>query len=147
MPPPYIHQTIIPGFTINPGDQITGEVWYGQDNKGSRGGWISILNPANGLGKRDYFLWPPLGTSQFAGESVEWILEAPNEGVPKTSLPSFSACSFMNAIGYDQQGQPIGNPKNGLCVNISPDQGVSMYTEVQLSDGAVTIVDPRAGIF
>ena len=112
--PDYINQTNIEHMEIQPGDEVFCGVYYvTQQNRPQ--GEIIFGNTTRG----SYFiivLAPPPGAS-FSGNSVEWILEAPNTGEPGTSLPRFSPVVFSTAFG---SGSPSGSadPAKGDTTNI-----------------------------
>jgi Peptidase A4 family len=82
-----------------------------------------------------FYIAPP--GAKLDGETVEWILEAPNGGVPKTVLPQFSRVRFTNARGYGRDESAIANPKSGRSVNIS--YAGRSYTTVDLDVDMVAI--------
>jgi hypothetical protein len=69
-------------------------------------GQTSILN-----------LKPP--TVQFAANNAEWIMELPNGGWPKTSLPKFSQIQFGDAFATIPNCPSAGLPSNGLILNMT----------------------------
>jgi hypothetical protein len=110
--PPYIHQTNIPNFPVAPGDDIYCSVAY-LNNKTAGG--IFIKNVTNGK----YFsitLAPPPGAS-FSGNTAEWIVEAPDGGVPPTSLPDFTPVTFTEATCQGPNNN-TSNPEDGANFTI-----------------------------
>ncbi len=105
--PPYVFQTNIPNFAVNPGDTIFGSVQYINQQTA---GQVYLANETTG----EHFsltIAPPPGAS-FSGESIEWIMEAPDGGLPTSALPSFTPVAFTSAIGCAADGT-VGNPQNG----------------------------------
>ncbi len=131
---PYIHQTNISNFPVAPGQTIWCSVQYVGNNTA---GYLYLANGSTG----DHFsitLIPPTG-ADFSGRSAEWILEAPGDGEPTTSLPSLTPVQFTTAFACNSAGQNSLNPLNGDYVNIvDPDTGQPL-TEVVLDDDAVNI--------
>ena len=136
--PDYIFQTNIENMRIEPGDEVFAGVHY-QNGQGfvmfgnvDRGRYFSIQ------------LSPPPGAS-FSGNSVEWIVEAPNTGEPGTSLPRFTPVNFTAALGSDANGTVTADPKTGDTTNIVA-FGRSL-TSVALATDALTVDYLDAGFF
>jgi hypothetical protein len=109
--PPYIFQTNIDNMRIEPGDEVFCGVYYV-----NRQGEIIFGNVDRG----HYFsivIAPPPGAS-FSGNSAEWIMEAPNNGEPGTSIPRFTPVVFSTAFASDARNT-AGNPANGDTANIA----------------------------
>jgi Peptidase A4 family len=90
--PPYIYQTNIPNFFVQPGQMVYCCVHYINHTAGC----ISFANDATG----EHFsitLAPPPGAS-FNASSCEWIMEAPDGGEPVSSLPRFTPVIFTGGI-------------------------------------------------
>ena len=129
--PGYIFQTNIDNLEIQPGDEVFAGVHY-RDGKGlvmfgnvDRGHYFSIE------------IDPPPGASM-SGNSVEWIMEAPNTGEPGTSLPGFSPVVFSAATATPAAaGGGSGDPAKGDTINILA-YGRAL-TEVALSTDSLTI--------
>jgi hypothetical protein len=109
--PDYIFQTNIENLRIEPGDEVFAGVHY-QNGQGfvmfgnvDRGHYFSIQ------------IAPPPGAT-FNGNSVEWIVEAPNTGEPGTSLPRFSTVNFSAAYGSDGNAAATADPAKGDTTNI-----------------------------
>ena len=68
----YINQTNIANFPVNPGDTMSCAVSY----IGNTAGVINFANQTTGQ-KFSVTLAPPFGAT-FSGETVEWIMEAPD---------------------------------------------------------------------
>jgi hypothetical protein len=134
--PPYINQTNIPNFAVSPGDTVYCSVQYINNQTA---GHIYFANNTTG----EYFsltLVPPPGAS-FNGNSIEWIMEAPDFGLPNSALPSFTPVLFTGAFGCSADGKTVGDPQNGDTWNIV-DNAVNpplTLTSVALGSGAVTI--------
>jgi Peptidase A4 family len=133
--PPYIFQTNITNFTVNPGDTVFCSVQYINNQTA---GQIYFANDTTG----EHFtvtLAPPPGAT-FDGNSLEWIMEAPDGGEPISSLPKFTPVQFTGAFGCTAN-LGVGDPQNGDTWNIvngsvNPPQTL---TSVALGGGAVTI--------
>ncbi len=99
-----------------------------------RTGQITLANVTTGV-QFTLSLLPPPGVS-FAGQSAEWIMEAPNTGVPVTSLPKFTEVKFAQA-GCSGPGGATGDPAQGDTVDIFGfgDQ----LTSTTVAPGTVTI--------
>jgi hypothetical protein len=135
--PGYIFQTNIDNMPVAPGDEVFVGVHY-RDGQGfvmfgnvDRGRYFSIQLAA-----------PPGAT--FNGDSVEWIVEAPNTGEPGTSLPRFSRVVFT-AMGSDAGGTVAADPNNGDSTNIVA-FGRAL-TSVTLATDGVTVDYLDAGFF
>ena len=109
--PDYIFQTNIDNIDIQPDDEVFAGVHY-QDGQGfvmfgnvTRGRYFSIQLAA-----------PPGAT--FNGNSVEWIVEAPNTGEPGTALPRFTEVDFTAAYGSDAAGSMTADPAAGDSTDI-----------------------------
>jgi hypothetical protein len=130
--PPYVNQTNIPNFPVNPGDSIWCSVQYVNNQTA---GLIYFANWTTGQ-SFSVTLVPPPGAS-FNGDSAEWIMEAPDGGLPISSLPSFTPVQFADAFACTAN-QTTGDPKNGDTWNIV--NGVNQtLTSVGVGSGTVTI--------
>ena len=131
--PAYIYQTNIPNFPVGPGKTVSCSAQYINNNTA---GHLNFGNETTG----QYFpitLAPPPGAN-FSGASIEWIMEAPDFGVPITSLPKFTPVQFTDAFGCQPNTKVVGDPANGDYVNVSDPSGNSL-TSVTLATTAVTI--------
>jgi len=54
---------------------------------------------------------PPPGAS-FDGNSAEWIMEAPDFGLPNSALHSFTPVQFTSALACGADGRTVGNSQN-----------------------------------
>jgi hypothetical protein len=136
--PDYIYQTNIENMAIEPGDEVFAGIHY-QNGKGfvmfgnvDRGHYFSIQLDA------------PPGAS-FSGNSVEWIVEAPNTGEPGTSLPRLTSVNYTAAFGSDANSTVSADPNNGDTTNIVA-FGRSL-TSVALATDALTVNYLDAGFF
>ena len=112
--PGYINQTNIENMEIQPDDEVFCGVYYVAGQNGPQGE-IIFGNTTRGR----YFiivLATPPGAS-FSGNSVEWIVEAPDTGEPGTSLPRFSPVVFSTAFASASPGSS-GDPAKGDTTNI-----------------------------
>jgi hypothetical protein len=129
--PGYIHQTNISNFPVKPGDTIFCQVTY---VNGLAAGNILLVNRTQGS-QYSITLAPPPGAA-FSGNTIEWIMEAPDNGEPKSALPQFTPISFNPAFGADLNGN-AGNPQNGLAKDIQIVNAI--LTDVVLGNNRVDI--------
>lgn len=127
----YRSQTNIANFPVNPGDTMSCAVSY----LGNTAGVINFANQTTGQ-RFSVTLAPPAGAT-FSGETVEWIMEAPDGGIPTSSLPQFTPVNFVAAFGCDTTGTLAANPKNGDTVDII--SGSETLTSTTIADDSVTI--------
>ena len=129
--PDYIYQTNIDNLEVQPGDEVFAGIHYRNGQ-----GFVMFGNADRG----HYFsiqLAPPPGATM-SGNSVEWIMEAPNTGEPGTSLPAFTPVAFSAGMGTPaQQGAPGGDPSGGDTTDIWV--GGRSLTGVALGTDSVTI--------
>jgi hypothetical protein len=130
--PPYIWEVGIPNFPVTPGQQVMCSVQYVNGNKA---GYIYFANQTTGA-HFSITLAPPPGAN-FKGNTIEWIMEAPDGGEPKSSLPKFTPVVFTPAIGCGPNNV-FGNPQNANTVNIDTAAG-KVLTSVALASSSVTI--------
>jgi hypothetical protein len=109
---PYIDQTNITNFEVSPGEEVYCHVQY-TNNKAA--GWLLFANLDTGK-HFSITLAPPPGAS-FSGQSVEWIMEAPDHGEPVSSLPRFSPVVFTSALASGANNTSA-NPASGDIFNI-----------------------------
>ena len=97
-------------------------------------GYIFFANETTGQ-NFSITLAPPPGAT-FQGNTIEWIMEAPDGGEPISSLPSFTPVTFTSAIGC---GPGVyGNPLNGDTANVETTGG-KVLTSVSVGNYTVTI--------
>jgi hypothetical protein len=112
---PYIAQTNIKNFPVNPGDSIVASVTY----NGNSSGVVQIANNTTNLAF-SLTLLPPTGAN-FNGKCVEWIIETPQYSTPTglvyTALPSFTQLVFSTAFGCNVGDKVTANPANGVSPN------------------------------
>jgi hypothetical protein len=130
--PGYIWQTDITNFAVSPGQQIYCSVQY-INNKTA--GYLYFANEATGQ-HFSITLAPPPGAN-FNGDSMEWIMEAPDGGEPTASLPSFTPVHFNTAMGCNAIGSVVGNPLSGDYINVV--YNGKTLTSVVLANDAVTV--------
>jgi len=133
--PGYVFQTNITNFPVSPGDTVNCSVQY----IGRTAGQLNFANQTTGQ-HTSITLIPPPGAT-FNGNSVEWIMEAPDGGEPISSLPKFTAVAFTSALGCGADGKTVGNPANGdtwtvINGSVNPPQTLTSTT---LGTDAVTI--------
>ncbi len=92
--PGYIWQTNITNFPLSPGQQVYCSVHYTNNNTA---GYIYFQNEGTGQ-HFSITLAPPPGAS-FGGQSVEWIMEAPDD---EEFNSCFSPVVFTSAFGVRQ---------------------------------------------
>ena len=134
--PPYIFQTNITNFPVRPGDTVFCSVQY---VSGHTAGDVFFANFTTGQRFSITLAPPPLAT--FSGISAEWIMEAPDGGVPASSLPTFSPVVFTDAFCCDAN-QMTGNPAVGDIWNVVG-FGKTL-TSVTVGDITCIIEDPLA---
>jgi len=133
--PPYIFQTNLLNFPVNPGDTVFCSVQYVNNQTA---GQIHFANDTTG----EHFsltLVPPPGAT-FNGNSLDWIMEAPDGGEPISALPNFTPVQFTGAFGCSAN-QTVGDPQNGdswNVVNFSANPPQTL-TSVALGSGTVTV--------
>ena len=126
----YIFQTNI-DLEVSPGQQIYCSVQYA----GGKSGSITFANNTTGQ-SFSITLAPPPGAT-FAGNTLEWIMEAPGGGEPDFSLPKFTDVNFTRAIGCGAE-DAVANPATGDVVNVETSSG-KQITAVTLGNETVTI--------
>ncbi|MCP3720802.1 G1 family glutamic endopeptidase [Paraburkholderia sp. CNPSo 3281] len=134
--PPYVFQVNIPNFLVNPGDTIFCSAQY--INNGTAG-HLYFANDTSG----EHFsltVAPPPGAT-FDGNSAEWIMEAPDGGLPNSELPSFTPVQFTTAFACSADERTVGNPQNGdtwTIVDNSQNPPLTL-TATTLGNGTVTV--------
>jgi Peptidase A4 family len=129
--PPYIYQTNIANFPVCAGQEVYCSVQY----IGNTAGYIYFANQSTGQ-HFSITLAPPPGAT-FDGNSIEWIMEAPDGGEPITALPKFTPVAFTSAIGCGVSGA-LGNPQNGDTANIEDASG-KVLTAVRVGNYSATV--------
>ncbi|HEX5326565.1 MAG TPA: G1 family glutamic endopeptidase [Acetobacteraceae bacterium] len=110
--PPYIHQTNISNFPVSPGDQISCVVELipaAAPNPAL--GKILLTNKTTSQDFNVLLVQPPGAAAQ--GNTVEWVMEAPDGGEPTSSLPKFTPVRFTSAVATDSNNTNVGNPVDG----------------------------------
>jgi hypothetical protein len=130
--PGYVWQTNIANFPVGPGQQVFCSVQY---MKNKTAGYLYFANEATGQ-HFSIILAPPPGAN-FNGDSMEWIIEAPDGGEPSAPLPDFTPIRFTTALGCNANGSVVGNPEAGEYINIVYDG--KALTSVTLGDDLVTV--------
>jgi hypothetical protein len=129
--PNYIYQTNIANFPVNPGDEVSCGVGY----NGTTSGTISFSNQTTG----QHFtitLAPPPGAN-FNGQSCEWIMEAPDGGELRSSLPKFTPVTFTSALACGPNNA-TANPLTGDILNIETPAG-KVLTSTTIGSDTTTI--------
>ena len=129
--PGYVWQTNIANFPVMPGQTVYCSAQY----VGGKSGYLSFGNDTTGK-HFSITLAPPPGAN-FKGNTIEWIMEAPDGGTPTSALPKFTAVKFTSAIGCGPNGA-VGNPQNGDSTNVENSAG-KILTSTILGNFAVTI--------
>lgn len=124
--PAYIWQTNITNFPIGPGQQVFCSLQYINDKAA---GQLYFANDATGQ-HLSLTLAPPPGAN-FAGDSIEWIMEA------AYGLPAFTPVRFASAIGCGADRQTVANPHGGDYINIVCNNKI--LTSVALANDEVTV--------
>ncbi|ADW69864.1 G1 family glutamic endopeptidase [Granulicella tundricola] len=129
--PSYVYQTNITNFPVSPGQTVSCSVQYVANHAGS----ISFSNQTTG----QHFtitLAPPPGATN-SGGSCEWIMEAPDGGEPKSSLPKFTPVVFTTALACGPNNTST-NPATGDTLNITTSSG-KVLTKVTTGSDTCTI--------
>jgi hypothetical protein len=101
--PPYVNQIPITNIQVSPGDEVFSQVMY----IGNTAGYVMFVNQTT----NQYFtmtLAPPPQAS-FAGNSIEWIMEA------QIDLPIFTPLQFTLAVGCNPNFETVD--ATGYAVN------------------------------
>lgn len=135
--PGYIYETAIPNFPVQPGDEIFCFCYY----NGHISGNIIMTNNTN----NSHFsitLAPPAAPGKpspanFNGSSIEWIMEAPDGGEDKSSLPKFTPVTFTNCSACVSGGGSVV-PSDCDTLNVE-NQHFQVLTSATISADSVTI--------
>jgi Peptidase A4 family len=131
--PSYIYQTNL-DIEVSPGDQIFCWVLYIPLGLfGLKLGYIVFVNMTTGKGGAVLLAPPPGATA--AGNTIEWIMEAPDGGEPTSSLPKFTP--FVFSVPGGGSGDP-NNPQIGDTLNIENVAG-QVLTSVTVGNDTVAI--------
>ncbi len=137
--PGYVFQTNITNFGVTPGDFVDCTVQY--INKGANGkytqGQITFINRTTNE-SFSIVLDPPPG-AQFAGNSAEWIMEAPDRGLPVAQLPLFTSVLFDDCAAYDDTYATV-QPQGGSTFDIRDKNSNKLFTSARGYDNKVAIV-------
>lgn len=130
--PGYVYQTNISNFPVSPGQQVYCSVQY--VNNGTAGS-LYFANETTGQ-HFSITLAPPPGAT-FKGNTIEWIMEAPDGGEPMASLPKFTPVQFTSCIGCGPNNA-TGNPLTGDKVNVE-NTANKILTSTAVASNAVTV--------
>jgi hypothetical protein len=131
--PAYINQTNIQNFPVTAGQEVQCTVQY----IGTTAGTIWFMNHTTGAAF-SITLAPPPGAT-FSGNTAEWIMEAPDGGIPTSSLPSFTPVTFTGAVCLGPSPvRPTGDAQSGDTWNIVGRDGLTL-TSVSLAPAQATI--------
>ena len=137
--PAYVFQTNISNFSVSPGDTVHCSVQYINGVAGQ----INFAKQTTGQ-TTTVTLVPPPGAT-FNGNSVEWIMEAPDGGEPISSLPRFTPVSFTSAFGCGADGKTVGDPKNGDTWTVVNSSVVPPKTLTSTTLGGTSVTISFAG--
>jgi hypothetical protein len=132
--PSYIYQTDITNLEVSPGHQLVCAVYYQPFLPSLSLGTIILINATTEQGF-SLLLYPPPGAT-FAGNTVEWIMEAPDGGEPISSLPKFTPVVFTG-ISESHDGAPA-SLQNVDTLNIENAAG-TILTSVTVGNDTVSI--------
>jgi Peptidase A4 family len=143
---PYINPVGFDGFNVSANDSISVSVQY--ILFGSGAALISIGNETNGQ-HTQVVVFPPPG-ALLDGHSIEWILEAGDDGLPPAglgSIPAFTPLNFTGAYGcsggsnlFPPGGNTIvGDPENGVASYLVNGNTNQTLATAALGPGCVTI--------
>ncbi len=112
----YIHQSNIDGLTVSAGDEVCCSAQYASDNAAATLQFANITT-----GQHTTIALAPPPNASFAGNSAEWIMEAPDNGEPYSSLPRFTPVQFTWAFACRANGEYPGAPgsANAETLNIA----------------------------
>jgi hypothetical protein len=114
--PDYVFEVAIDNIRIEPGDELFCAAYYVITQGVGRQGELMFGNVDRG----HYFsivLANPTGAS-FTGDTAEWIMEAPDNGEPTSSLPRFSPVIFSTAYSIGPNNA-TGDPAIGVTTEIA----------------------------
>ncbi len=132
-PPHYVNQMNISNMPISAGDSISVSVQY----VGKTAGQIYFANYTTGK-HVSHTLSPPKAVS-FSGDSVEWIMEDPDEGAYSgTALATFSPVEFTCAAACNAGSYITNQPPHDDTMNIETLSG-TVLTKTTLREGSVRI--------
>jgi hypothetical protein len=138
--PSYINQTNFIGLDVHAGNEITCFIALFHLPLVPPIGVILFQNETTHVATMVLLVAPPGATA--SGNTIEWIMEAPNGGEPITALPKFTPVKFTTAVASRGSGTgknyDAGNPKNGDTANIETASG-KVLTKVKLGDDTVEI--------
>ena len=99
-------------------------------------GVITLVNETTGKNIQIVLVPPPGATA--SGNTIEWIMEAPDTGEPESSLPKFTPVVFTSAVASGALGVDAGNPQFGDTANIATASN-QILTSVTVANETVTI--------
>lgn len=118
-------------FDVSEGDEIFMEV----DASSKTSGVATLENKTTGQKVTHSFTNPP---STLCETNAEWIVEAFQEGGSQVVLADFGSVTFTDASASGSAGTIT--PAGADILDISPDQGQTVYTDCSISGGEVTCV-------
>jgi len=132
--PKYVSEVSIPTVPVKAGDEIFVSVQY----IGKSFGYIWLANRTTG--KHFAIVLAPPPNADFAGNTVEWIMEDPNGGEDYTSLAKFTPVIFTSAIACTAAGG-TSNPENCDTLNIyTSGERVLTSTDLENYSAAISCV-------
>lgn len=122
-------------WLLGPGDNVDCAVAYWKDQRQTFG-WVRMKNNTTGEEFR-LTLPPPIG-AKCEGRSVEWIMEAPNEG--KLPLAKFKKLVFTSAVAVDLKDNDVDPQKEKYvkCYEIVTKDNKTI-TKTSITQNCVTI--------
>lgn len=136
--PKYVFQVSIPTVPVTAGDEIFVSVQY----IGKSFGYLWLANRTTG--KHFVIILAPPPNADFAGNTVEWIMEDPNGGEDETSLTKFTPVIFTSAIACTAAGG-TNNPANCDTLNIET-TGERALTSASVGNYTATIFSVADGL-
>lgn len=132
--PSYVFEVQITNLPVKPGDSVTCLVQY----IGQTAGQVTFTNQTTGK-HSSVTLVPPPGAA-FEGNTAEWIVEAPDGGLPISALPRFTPVAFTLAMACSANGT-IGDPAKGDTFFVRDDAVTpsKALTSTTLAASAVTV--------
>lgn len=129
--PAYIWQTDVVNFSLAPGNRVYCSVQYIAQKAA---GLVYFANDSTGH-HFSLTLAPPPGAAA-AGDSIEWIAEAPAKGENAGGIP-LPPARFTTALGCSADGQTVALPHNGERIHARREE--ESLSSVELSDDGVTV--------
>jgi Peptidase A4 family len=124
--PNYIYE-VATSVAVNPGDMVFALIQYlGPFGPLGLLGMTLFFNMSTNQAFAVFLIPPPNANAN--GRMIEWIMEAPDGGVPNSALPQFTPVVFQNALGTNSAGA-TSSASQGDIANIQDALG-SITTSV-----------------